>query len=88
MKIVYIFFIKLPLFALAAYTSRLRSLAAPARARCARGDDLTVISVPVSLTMFQQEIRGRERHELATAYAHPAEHLERAEGARLAGDYV
>lgn len=33
MKIVYIFFIKLPLIALAAHASRLRSLAAPARAR-------------------------------------------------------
>lgn len=33
MKIVYTFFIKLPLFALVAHTSRLRSLAAPARAR-------------------------------------------------------
>ena len=33
MKIVYTFFIKLPLIALVAHVSRLRSLAAPARAR-------------------------------------------------------
>ena len=42
--------------------------------------------VYAQLRRLQQEVRGRERHELAAAYAHPVEHFERVEGERLVGD--
>ncbi|CAB0805033.1 hypothetical protein FRC0265_00508 [Corynebacterium diphtheriae] len=44
--------------------------------------------VYAQLRRLQQEIRGRERHELSATYAHPVEHLERVKGERLVGDCV
>lgn len=44
--------------------------------------------VYAKLGRFQQEVRGRERHELAASYAHPAENFERVKDKRLVGDGV